>query len=196
MPPLSPLPHGVTSALPGPIAKGPATSGWLARRSAERQCSGLGRGLFPGRVARDDSACSDRGCVGVAACTEHCLRRLPAIHFNLPVDSRGKMSGIVTFSKWYSLAVDPLLLVFGEDERALQTNLQFWLLGNGSRKIQTCLTNIVRKVSQDWPVVVPWSLSKVTLFLLRKTSGDHPIAWHVREAEEALLSHPAQWLWA
>lgn len=143
LPPLSPLPHGVTSALPGPIAKGPATSGWLARRSAERQCSGLGRGLFPGRVARDDSACSDRGCLGVAACTEHCLRRLPAIHFNLPVDSRGKMSGIVTFSKWYSLAVDPLLLVFGEDERALQTNLQFWLLGNGSRKIQTCLTNIV-----------------------------------------------------
>lgn len=27
-PPLSPLPHGVTSALPGPFVKSPATSGW------------------------------------------------------------------------------------------------------------------------------------------------------------------------
>lgn len=45
-PPLSPLPHGVTSALPGPIAKGPATSGWRgARRNVCAQA--LGGASFP-----------------------------------------------------------------------------------------------------------------------------------------------------
>lgn len=42
-PPLSPLPHGVTSALPGPSAEGPATSGFAGRSGTSARKPGAGR---------------------------------------------------------------------------------------------------------------------------------------------------------
>lgn len=92
-PPLSPLPHGVTSALPGPIAKGPATSGW---RGAQRNVcvQALGGASFPDGWPRVTARVPTRAAwSGRLHSVEHCLSWPSALTSRwIP----GEMSGTVT----------------------------------------------------------------------------------------------------
>lgn len=51
-PPLPLLPHGVTSAPPGPSAEGPATSGCAGRDGTSARWPGGGGGGYPARAGR------------------------------------------------------------------------------------------------------------------------------------------------
>lgn len=66
-PPLSPLSHRVTSVLPGPSGKGPATSGctWLSGTSARRSGAGqLSRGAGSGRMRTGAGPLRSLGLLG------------------------------------------------------------------------------------------------------------------------------------